>query len=202
MRLDMEEGNCFHKELTGNEMNIFLRCLVKVFLATAFLLSAVTYAAGPKAQDTGVIEFVNRPGWTVESYLTFFLTKIPMNQIQPGAGDTYRVSGPVRIAFKNVPDALKVELTVEIGRAFKGERPVSGALLETSGAELILAGEEPALAAALAEQQKPSMEELGFVHTPMDREQIRREVENRQRLEERQLSENKNCGSFLGHIEK
>lgn len=173
-------------------MNFFLRCLLNSLLAAAAILSAAVYA--------DPIEFVYRPAWKTENYLTFLLSKIPMNQYKAIANETVQVTGQVLITFKNVPEKLKVELTSEVSRAFKGERPVSGAFLEASGAQLVFVGD--ALPYVEPEQKPMTMEELGFTYSPVDEEAIQREVEERQRWADMQLGNTHGCGHFLGHIEK
>lgn len=173
-------------------MNFFLRCLLNSLLAATAVASAALYA--------DPIEFVYRPAWKTENYLTFLLSKIPLNQYQAIANDTVQVRGPIVITFKNVPEKLKAELTSEISRAFKGERPVSGAYLEASGAQLVFAGDT--LPYVEPEQKPMTMEELGFTYSPVDSEAIQREVEERQRWEDMQLGNTHGCAHFLSHIEK
>ncbi|MBX3021810.1 MAG: hypothetical protein KF799_09060 [Bdellovibrionales bacterium] len=180
-------------------MNIFLHCLRLSLLPVLFVLTFSASASTPA--EPAVVKFSYRAGWTVDDYLTQFLTKVPLAQFESSpSGDSIRLTGAIVIELFNMPEAVQVAVENDLRRAFRGERRISGAALDIRAAEVVFLASRPEVDTP-RQTYGPAEPSDRVVRHEVDMEAIKREVEDRQRLQAQERGDF-GCGSFLGHIDK
>lgn len=169
----------------------------KILLTCALMASSLSFAGD------GIIEFTGRKPLSMDGYLTYFLMKVPLDQFEADAsGQVIRLRGNLTVQFFNLPESIRSSVQEELEKALRGERQISGAYLDASDARVTFQVTEPR--ALDDERSEPQViEERVVSTTEVDMEQIRQEVEQRQREEALQSADPFSCApSLLGHFDR
>lgn len=78
-----------------------------------------------------------QPRFSVDGYLTFFLTAVPLSQMEASRdGEFIRVSGPLEINLGRLSEKMRAPVQQALERALMGEITISGAILDARRAQI------------------------------------------------------------------